>query len=183
MANLHLGRWLYRSRQFFGALLGTVSREEMREARRVLGPLLYPMFAAMPAQYRRHALTVYRRVREAGCDNPYVLQAALLHDAGKYDPTSGRYVTLGHRVAIVLLKAVPPGKAALARLARHSSPQGLKGYLLYPFHLNKHHAEIAARRAAGLGADRQVVDLIANHHYPDAPVQGLKVLWQADEAS
>ena len=60
----------------------------MAEARRVLGPRLHELFAAMPGQYRRHMLAVYRRVREAGCDDPRVWQAALLHDAGKYDPAT-----------------------------------------------------------------------------------------------
>ena len=182
MASL-VGRWLYRSRQFFGALLGRVSKEEMAEARQVLGPHLFRMFAEMPSQYRRHALTVYRRVREVGCDNPAVLQAALLHDAGKYDPESGRHVTLAHRVAIVLLKTTLPGKRLLVRLAEHSTPQGLAGYLLYPFYLSKHHAEIAASRAASLGATPEVVDLIAYHHRHDHTDTVLAALQAADEAS
>lgn len=177
------GRWLYRARQFFGALIGRVSDEEMAEARRVLGPALYPMFSSMPGQYRRHALTVYHRVREQGSEASAVLQAALLHDAGKHDPTSGRHVTLGHRVAIVLLKSIRPGRGILSRLADHSDPEGLRGFLLYPFSISKHHAEQAARRAASLGAEPEVVDLIARHHMHLHDDPNLAALQAADEAS
>jgi HD superfamily phosphodiesterase len=137
----------------------------------------------MPGQYRRHALTVYRRVSEQGCEDPAVLQAALLHDAGKHDPTSGRHVTLGHRVAIVLLKSVRPGRLILSRLAEHDDPEGLGGYLLYPFHLSKHHAERAARLAAQLGAQPEVVSLIVNHHSRSHADPALTALQAADEAS
>src|SRR6476660_1044335 len=98
-------RWLYRSTQFFAALLGRVSETDMAEARSVLGPDLYEVFAALPGQYRLHMLAVYRRVREAGCADPDTWKAALLHDAGKYDPESRRYVSLPYRVIIVLLAA------------------------------------------------------------------------------
>jgi hypothetical protein len=155
----------------------------MAEATQVLGPRLFRMFEEMPPQYRRHALSVYRRVREGRCNDPSVLQAALLHDAGKYDPEKDRYVTLGHRVAIVLLKATPPGKRLLVRLAEHSKPQGFTGHLLYPFYLSKHHAEIAANRAASLGATPEVVSLIANHHHYGHANNALAALQAADEAS
>jgi hypothetical protein len=110
-------RIAYRSRQFFKALLGRVTAEEMEEARGVLGPELYKIFERMPGQYRYHMLDVYRRVREAGCDDPLVWQAALLHDSGKFDPSSGKYVSLPYRVAIVLLKATALGRPLLERLA------------------------------------------------------------------
>lgn len=176
------GRWLYRSRQFFTALLGRVRAAEMDEAQSVLGPTLYQVFAAMPGQYRRHALTVYRRVRERGCDDKGVLQAALLHDTGKHDPSSGRHVTLAHRVAIVLLKSVPPGLVLLRKVSYPSS-RGLRGYLLYAFYLSRHHAQLGARMAAEHGASRRVVELIARHHEQNVTLDGLGVLQAADEQS
>jgi len=182
LALASLGRSIYRSRQFFEALLGRVSAEEMAEAQETLGPSLYRLFAAMPDQYRRHALTVYRRVRHGGCEDRAVLQAALLHDAGKYDPTSRRHVTLVHRVAIVLLKAVPTGRTLLKRLA-YSSPRGLRGYILYPFYLSRHHAALGARLADGHGASPQVVALIARHHEHGIVLTGLSALQAADEQS
>ncbi len=181
-----LSRWLYRSRQFFQAFLGRVSKRDMAEARRVLGPRLYKMFAALPGQYRLHGLAVYRRVVEAGCPDRTVWQAALLHDAGKYDPTTGRSVTLMHRVIIVLLKATPPGRPLLARFvgfAETHSPSGPVGYLLYPFYLSKHHARLGARLASRHGAAPEVIQLIAEHHKYRGQSPALLALQAADERS
>ena len=144
-------RWPYRSRQFFSALLGRVSSEQQAEARRVLGPQLYSIFAAMPRQYRQHALTVYSKVKEAGHSDRVLLQAALLHDSGKYDPATRRYVTLGHRVAVVLLNVTGPGRKLLGRMSAAKRP-GEMGtiyrYLVYPFYLSRCHAELGAALAA-----------------------------------
>jgi hypothetical protein len=174
-----LGRWLYRSRQFFGAAFARVTEEDMAEARGVLGPDLYGIFSAMPGQYRKHALVVYRRLKAAGGSDPDLLQAALLHDAGKYDPDTGRYVTVAHRVAVVLLEALPGGKGLLGRLAR---PGWGNGVVFYPFYLSRRHAALGARLAAQHGASPGVVRLIAGHHgRGDDPA--LKLLQAADEKS
>lgn len=151
----------------------------MAEAQRVLGPGLYSLFSSMPEQYRLHALAVYRRVRSAGGSDPALLQAALLHDTGKYDPATGRYVTVAHRVAIVLLEAAPGGRRVLRRLA---APGRGNGVLFYPFYLSRRHAALGARLAARHGASREVVRLIAGHHgRGDDPA--LKLLQSADEES
>jgi putative nucleotidyltransferase with HDIG domain len=181
-----LSRWLYRSRQFFEAFLGRVSKRDMAEARRVLGPRLYTMFAALPGQYRLHGLAVYRRAIEAGCHDVSVWHAALLHDAGKYDPTTGRSITLVHRVIIVLLKATPMGRPLLTRLvafAEAHGPSGPVGYLLYPFYLSKHHARLGARLASRHGAMLEVVRLIEEHHKYRGQGPALLALQAADERS
>lgn len=175
-----LSRWFYRSTQFFSALLGKVSKEAMEEARGVLGPDLYCLFAAMPSQYRLHMLAVYQRVRKAGCSDIHVLQAALLHDAGKYDPASRRYVSLPYRVAIVLLVATTPGKRLLAKLsADTANRQGWR----YPFYLNQNHTRLGAQWAAQNGAPPEVTDLIANHHEYGSQNRWLEILQAADEQS
>jgi hypothetical protein len=183
-----LKRWLYRSRQFFTALLGRVSDADIAEARQILGPALFTIFSSLPSQYKLHALDVYRRVRASGCGDRHVWQAALLHDAGKYDPAARRSITLLHRVIIVLLKAGPPSRTLLARLvaaAERGGPHGLKGYLLYPFYLSKHHPALGARRAVRHGASPEVVRLVAEHHSyrHDARSPALAALQAADERS
>jgi hypothetical protein len=176
-----LTRWGYRVRQFFTAVTGAVGVEEMAEARRVLGQGLYEVFAAMPRQYRRHALGVYGRVREAGCDDPVVWQAALLHDSGKYDVASGRYVTVLHRVAVVLLGAVPGGKRVLRAASRRADARGLSGLVWYPFYLSRHHARLGAAKAARLGAAAEVVRLIERHQEDAREDARLRVLQAADD--
>ncbi|HEX8231415.1 MAG TPA: hypothetical protein VF826_19210 [Chloroflexia bacterium] len=180
-----LGRWLYRSRQFFAALgVGTrLSREDLAEARRVLGPDLYRAFAAMPPPYKRHGLSVYRKVLSAGGSDEALLQAALLHDSGKYDPSSGRYVTVLHRVAVVLLEALPPGRPVLEWLSRERTARGLTGYLFYPFYLSKHHPRSGANTARDHGASPELVRLIAEHQHSDATDEALRHLQAADDRS
>jgi putative nucleotidyltransferase with HDIG domain len=149
----------------------------------VLGPNLYLIYAAMPRQYRLHSAQVYKRVREAGCADPHVWQAAFLHDSGKYDPATHRSVTILHRVAIVLLKATSPGKALLERLAARRGPAGVLGYVLYPFFLSKHHARLGALLARKHGASHEVVRLIAEHHKHAQADLPLSALQAADEQS
>lgn len=175
-------RWLYRSQQFFAAWR-SVREEDELEARQVLGPKLYPIYAAMPRQYRLHSVQVYKRVREAGCADPQVWQAAFLHDSGKYDPITRRSVTILHRVAIVLLKATPPGRALWERLAARRNPAGIAGYLLYPFYLSQHHARLGAMLARKRGASQEVVRLIAEHHKPAQGDPALSALQAADDQS
>ncbi len=174
-------RLAYRVRQFFTALTGKVDRAAMSEARKVLGTDLYRVFASMPEQYRRHALGVYGRIRANGCFDPVVWQAALLHDSGKYDPANGSYVMLGHRVAVVLLEALPGGKPILHRLSRRNDASGLVGRALYPFYLSQHHARLGAKLADEHGASTDVVDLISGHHNKVKDDERLAILQSADD--
>ncbi len=178
-----LKRWLYRSRQFFGALLGRVSKEEMSEARRVLGPDLYSLFARMPQQYRSHGIAVYKRVREAGCEDANVWRAALLHDCGKYDPVTGQYVTILHRVVVVLLEASSAGRALLKELSRHRGSRGPLNSLLYPLYLNASHTRRGAEIVAQHGASQAIVRMVADHHKYSGQSDMLKALQAADDRS
>lgn len=180
-----LGRWLYRSRQFFAAFGSGIklSRADLAEARRVLGPELYKVFTRMPSAYQRHGLSVYRKVREAGGTGEALLRAALLHDSGKYDPSSGRYVTVPHRVAVVLLEAVPVGRQLLDRLSAKREALGLASYLLYPFYLSKHHPRLGAQLAAKHGASPDLIRLIAEHQSHATRDDVLRRLQAADERS
>lgn len=147
----------------------------------MLGPDLYKVFAALPAQYKRHGLGVYKRVRANGCMDPVVWQAALLHDSGKYDSVSGAYVTLPHRVAVVLLEAFPGGKGILGKLSRHNDTAERFGKLLYPFYLSRHHAHLGAKQASQHGAAEDVVALISQHHNKAKGDERLTILQAADD--
>lgn len=146
----------------------------------MLGPALFGVFVVLPQPYRRHGIAVYRRVREAGGDDIALLQAALLHDCGKFDPASGTQVTVWHRVAVVLLEALEPGKAVLARLS-----DGRKGPLrmLYPFYLSQEHPRLGAQRAKQYGASPETVRLIASHQGYRGADEMLQRLQAADDRS
>src|SRR5687768_9661002 len=181
-----LRRWLYRLRQFFAAWGSPIAREDIIEARQVLGSQLYALFAEMPRQYRLHSLNVYKRVRQIGCDDPEVWQAALLHDVGKFDPASGSYVTIVHRVLAVLLSATPPGRRTLKWLSRPVPANVSRlslDYLRYPFYMSEHHPKIGAKLAAKYGASSHLVELIKNHHIYEGQSPGLMALQAADDMS
>ncbi|MEO6458677.1 MAG: hypothetical protein ABIO92_10490 [Chloroflexia bacterium] len=180
-----LKRWVYRSRQFFAAW-GRISREDMAEARQALGPELYPIFAAMPSQYRLHSLNVYKRVQQAGCNNLLLWQAALLHDSGKFDSVSGRYVTIVHRVLVVLLSATPTSRRLLKRLSRPVRANRGRlslDYWRYPFYLSERHAELGAQLAAERGGSHELVELIKKHHIYQDQSPELKALQASDDRS
>jgi putative nucleotidyltransferase with HDIG domain len=177
-----IAQWAYRTRQLLTALRGRVSDSEMAEARSVLGPASYTLFAAMPRQYRRHGLTVYRRVRENGCNDTIVWRAALLHDCGKHDPAAGTYVTVVHRVLVVLLENLPLGN----KLARALALRGKRNpgdWLFYPFYLSRNHPRLGAELAAQAGAPPEVVRLIAAHHGHKPGDSRLRELQTADDKS
>jgi hypothetical protein len=70
----------------------------------------------MSGRDQRHCLDVYQKLRSAGCEDTEVLQAALLHDAGK-GSLAGKNVRLWHRVAYVMLENGPKTGVELASRA------------------------------------------------------------------
>ncbi len=175
-------RAVYRSYQFFsavraylprwaGGLAGGLSPEDEALVHAVLpAPDQRDLFYRMPPNDRRHALAVARTLRQAGYTHPALLQAALLHDAGK---SLGQ--PLIHRVLIVLLRAFWP--TLLHRLG-HADPQTLldddaatspsprwpgRAWWRRPFVIHAHHPAIAAAWAEQAGCLPQAVALIREH--------------------
>lgn len=110
----------YRIRQLRRSLRPIVIPEEHMGARRVLGERLYPLFDAMQPADQRHCLDVYRKLVASGCTDAEMLQAALIHDAGKGRIAGARF-GVRHRVAYVTLERTP---RLLDRLARHNRGLG-----------------------------------------------------------
>ncbi|MEO8456182.1 MAG: hypothetical protein ABI559_00075 [Chloroflexota bacterium] len=109
-------RGLYRLRQLRRTLRPHVQPEERADARRVLGERLYPLFDSMQAADQRHCLDVYARLVANGCADSEMLQAALIHDAGKGSIAGARF-GVQHRVAYVVLERTP---GLLKRAARYN---------------------------------------------------------------
>jgi hypothetical protein len=120
------------------------------------------LFATMTRNDQRHSLTVYRALRERGCEDRDLLSAALLHDSGK---GAGR-VPFIVRPAVVLLWRFTPG--ALAWLARGPRP-----WFRRPFYFAVRHAETGADLAAAAGLSPRAVLMIRTHHQPDGPAAEL----------
>lgn len=140
-------RALYRVRQLRRTLNPRITQAELHAARETLGERLYPLFASMQAADQRHCLDVYEALAAEGCNDREMLDAALLHDAGK-GSIAGAWFGVGHRVTYVLLGRVPP---VLAFAARFNA--GLRA-------LHRHDA-LTIALAREYGASPGVVQLLA----------------------
>jgi hypothetical protein len=127
-----------------------------------LPPLGRAVFATMTTNDQRHSLTVYRALRERGCEDAEMLAAALLHDSGK----GASRVPFVVRPVVVLLRAFAPG--ILRWLARSPHP-----WFRRPFYNAQRHADIGADLAAQAGLSPRVVTLIRTHHQPHGPAAEL----------
>ena len=154
---------IYRVQQFARAAGAWVRPARVDEDRigRYLGPAAARLFRGMPGYDRRHALAVLDTLERAGYDDPDLLAAALLHDAGKTLHPEGR-LYLWHRVAAVLARALWPG--LLARLGR----EPIQGWRR-PFFVQQHHAELGAELALQAGCSARAAALIRLHEGPDGP--------------
>ena len=158
-----------RVRQFVAHITARVNVDEELHARALLPAAAYELFAAMPVADRRHALDVLAKLGSSGVTDPDVLAAALLHDAAK-----GRRLRLWHRVAVVLVEAIAPGR--LGHLASADSKSWR-----YPFHLHVHHAELSARAAMDAGCSPRVAAFI--HGTPAGPDAQLAAALRAADAA
>lgn len=159
--------WRTKVRQTATHLRASVTAAERAE---LAGWLTRPQLAAFDAMHvadRRHGLDVVATLRADGVDDPEVLLAGLLHDAGK-----GR-TSVVPRIVYALGQAygawvwrvasiVPPMARALARL--------------------REHAAVSAELAAAAGCSPRTVALIRHQDAPIDPVAGMR-LKLADDAN
>ncbi|MFN8532245.1 MAG: HD domain-containing protein [Dehalococcoidia bacterium] len=163
-----VGRAVYRTRQFAQYALGGAAPVDDGAVRAVLPAALATIFLGMDPASQRHHLAVFRRVVAAGCDDPDVVAAALLHDLGK-----GRVSPLD-RTAWVLLERTP-------WLASRLAGDGRRGWTaLYRL---AHHPAIGAAQVGAAGGSDRLVWLIANHQRNDLDDPGLRILRAADDES
>lgn len=162
-----IAEWLrrvrYRVQQFFAALQAQVAPAEVAALRDVLPPAGLVLFQQMPVADQRHSLDVYVTVQRAGQCDTDLLAAALLHDVAK-----AGHIRIWHRVALVLLKALAPGRRVLAWLARPAEA----GSLRYPFYVSVYHPALGAQQAQAAGCTPRTAWLIAHHQTPLADVHG-----------
>lgn len=138
-------------------------------AKEALSPQAWALFVRMSPGDRAHALCVLARLQAKAAVEPWLAEAALLHDGGKIE--SG--LSLPYRIAIVLLGA------RFARWAR-DDPSSWR----YPFHLHAQHAKRGAELCAQAGCDPRAIDLVRWHdsppcELPDANLQDALAALQA----
>jgi hypothetical protein len=173
---------LYRSRQFLEMLRPVVSTDDLALAKLVFGKnsAAMALFLRMNAADQQHAIAVLQTLRRKGEDHPALLQAALLHDAGK---AMGQ--PLLYRIAIVLLQTFWP--AALVNLA--NAPLNTCPAWRRPFVIHAQHPKIGAAWAEEAGCNSMTIALIERHQekpalLPDSLLDKLRQsLYEADETN
>jgi hypothetical protein len=146
---------LYRVGQFLQALTARVREEQAEQATHILTPQARALFRRQAVQDQRHALAVYRALRQSGHTDTHLLAAALLHDAGK----AITRLPAWQRAIIVLAERFAP--RLLARLSQ-GEPEGWRR----PFAVHAQHPEVGARWAEEAGCSPLTVALIRRHQDP-----------------
>jgi putative nucleotidyltransferase with HDIG domain len=164
---------MYRIRQFVRAAGEWTRPESFVEMRYHLSPAATDLFQAMPRYDRQHALQVLHALQEEGHTDPDLLTAALLHDVGKTVHQASP-LRLGHRVAVVLMRAFWPG--LLERIGRDRSKSWRQ-----PFYVQQNHATISAELAQQAGCSLRAAELIRRHE--DLPGQADNPLLAALQAA
>lgn len=164
-----MGSALHRVEQFWRHSAGRIRRHEADRAAGILGPHLYPLFAALPRNERRHGLDVLASVDRLDARPERLLrQAALLHDMGKAQAG----LSVLDRSQAVFLQALSP---ALLRAYQRLRPGFARRFRRY-----RDHAAVGAQRLRDLGA-LELAEIVAEHHDRDPAHPLTTRLRRADE--
>ena len=159
--------WLAKVRQTRRHLLARVPARERDAVVGWLSPAQLAVFDSMHVADRRHGLDVAAALRSGGVDDPEVLLAGLLHDAGK-----GNAGILSRIVHSLGQAGFTPVERAVGRVP------GMRRTL----DRLRNHAESSARLAEAAGCSSRTVELIRWQDAPRDPEAGER-LRLADEAS
>jgi hypothetical protein len=154
----------YRVWQVWRRLTACISTADLAPVRELLPPAGQQLFFTMSRGDQRHSLDVYAALRARGCTDRDLLEAALLHDAGK----GGGRVRFVMRPTIVLMKRFMPGM--VRRLAGPGARAPVARWRR-PFRDAWHHAEMGAILAEQAGLSPRVVAIIRAHHDPDGSAE------------
>ena len=159
--------WASKVRQFRSHVRARVRPDERTGLADWLTPAQMALFDSMHVADRRHGLDVVATLRREGVDDPELLVAGLLHDAGKGQ--TGAWP----RVAYSLGQVYGPWVWRLARLVPRWRA---------PFERLAAHAETSADLADAAGCSPRTVELIRHQDAPVDPDAG-RALQLADEAN
>jgi len=168
----------YRVQQFFRAITARVRREDVEAALSNLPPGAHALFLAQSSQDQRHALAVFRTLKESGHHDRDLLAAALLHDVGK----AAAPIPAWQRAIIVLVENYSP---QMLDMLSQGEAKGLRR----PFVIYARHAERGAAWAEEAGCSPVAVALIRRHHEPTTDLTSteqaklLKILQAADSVN
>jgi hypothetical protein len=156
-----LRRTLHRIHQGLSALAAFLLPVDIDAAAAVLTPRLLTVFERMSRSEQVHGIRVMRALQADGHDDPDLLTAALLHDAGK----SRCRLTLPERVLIVLAEAIVPKRVwQWGEVSPEEDPcAGAKYGWRRPFVVKRQHPDWSAEKMLAAGASPLSVALACRH--------------------
>lgn len=156
-----LRRVLHRIHQGLSALAAFLLPVDVDAAAEVLTPRLLTVFERMARSEQVHGVRVMKALQAQGYDDPDLLTAALLHDAGK----SRCRLTLPERVVIVLAEHIVPRRAwRWGELPPDADPCVSNGYgWRRPFIVKRQHPDWSAEKMLAAGASPLSVALACRH--------------------
>jgi hypothetical protein len=161
-----LAWWSGKVRQLRAHIRARVAPDERDALATWLSPAQLALFDTMHVADRRHGLDVVATLRADGVTDRELLEAGLLHDAGKGQtgmlPRIQYSLGQAYGAWIWGVAVLPAHRAAIERLRTH--------------------AETSAELAAGAGCSPRTVELIRHQDAPIDPVDGRR-LQLADEAN
>ena len=158
----------HRVGQFWRHAAARVSEQERVAVEHLLGPALWPLFAALPVNDQRHGLDVLETVRQLeGQPDRLLQQAALLHDVGK----AGAQFSVLDRSLTVFLRAASP---RLLQTLLKARPGFARRHDVYV-----DHARIGSERLRAAGA-AELAAVVAEHHQADPTSDVTRRLQRAD---
>ena len=161
---MNTSRLLYRTRQFWQAIITRSSQVDLELITSILTPSQISLFNQMQASEQAHSLRVFRKLTSQAEQNTDLLVAALLHDVGKIRAP----LRLWERVLIVLVRVICPGCIHKWGSAPSKGSLGWRR----TFVVAEQHPQWGAELAAQCGTSALAVELISRHQEQLTPSQG-----------
>lgn len=172
---------LKRVKQVIAAVTAVITLEDELFLKKYLDTKEQTLFWGMNLPDQRHVLNVAYTALELAknqekIDEKLLIKCALLHDVGKI---KGDVSTADKIMTVIGHKLSPQWAKNWGRLGRGNKLANLR----HAFHIYFHHAQRSATMLEKIGANSQVVNIVAKHHKaPEVndPLE-LVILRQADD--
>ncbi|MDA8213340.1 MAG: HD domain-containing protein [Clostridia bacterium] len=171
-------------RRIFQVMHALTAKMESSDHRLVTGNLdsrEQSLFYAMDINSQKHSVKVALTCLQLAASYPLadrklLVRAALLHDIGKQ---RGDLTTLDRIIFVITGKLFPRLSKALAKQGNGFSRQKLQ----HAFFVLEAHPVLGRQKAAAVGVEPQILELIARHHTPQVPGEPLEltILRNADD--